>query len=183
MRRQLLEEAATHVVTQQQVREEEYLQLPAVGFLGIDVGIRRRTSWALVSKFGELVSVGDVPVDPEMKNDRYAQLAVDLYHDLPWDFAEVVGVEWPWQGPNRYTAQAMAMATGVVAAVVGLFGKELIFIDPSQAKKALTGDHLAPAREMCQEAEARWPEQNPISADQASAIGIALAVWERRRNG
>lgn len=166
----------------EQVREF-ILDLPVNCFLGIDVGIKKRTSWALVSRAGELVSLGDVPVDPEMKHQRYPQLAVDMYHDLPWDAVEVVGVEWPWVGPNRYTAQALAMATGVVVAVVGLFGKELMFIDPSQAKKALTGDCLASSMAMQNEAELRWPDKNPIHGDQASAIGIALAVWEKRRNG
>lgn len=157
------------------------------GFLGIDVGIKKRTSWALVDKAGEVLQLGDVPVDPEMRNDRYAQLAVDLYRDLPWDGVEVVGVEWPWVGPNRYSAQAIGMATGVVLAVGALFGKEVMLIDPSQAKKALTGDHLAPAHKMRLEAETRWPEfkvgekKPTIHGDRASAIGIALAVWERRR--
>jgi len=157
------------------------------GFLGIDVGIRQRTSWALIDRAGEVVSLGDVAVDPEMGNDRYAQLAVDLYRDLPWDSAEVIGVEWPWTGPNKYAAQTIAMGTGAVIAVAALFGKEVMFLDSGrQAKKALTGDALASSHMMQKEAQARWPQfkegKNPsINPDRASAIGIGLAVWERRR--
>ena len=148
-------------------------------FLGIDVGIRQRTSWALIDRAGEVVSLGDVAVDPEMGNDRYAELAKDLYGEVPWDDAEVVGVEWPWLGPNKYSAQTIAMATGVVVAVAALYGKEVVFVEAKRAKKALTGDHLASSKRMQLQVMQRYGRD--VHGDQASAIGVGLAVWERRR--
>jgi len=176
---ELMEEQAKHLVTEQQVREE-ILQLPPLGFLGIDVGIRRRTSWALVSKAGELIAVGDVAVDAKMKESRYGQLAIDLYKDLPWDDVEVVGVERPYFNKhNPHSVRTLALATGVIHALSALFGKELLVLDGKQVKTALTGDYLATTQKMRLEAELKYGRE--FHADQASAIGIALAVWERRR--
>jgi len=172
-------ETAEGLMTREQVREE-FLQLPPPGFLGIDVGVRRRTSWALVSRTGELVAVGDVPVDAKMKEGRYGQLAIDLYHDLPWDSVEVVGVERPFfNRHNPHSVRTLALATGVLHCLCALYGKELLVLDGKQVKTALTGDYLANSQKMRLEAELKYGRE--FHADQASAIGIALAVWERRR--
>jgi len=167
-----------------------------VEYVGIDTGTRL-LGWAIVGERGEYINTGwvdlETPLSKTLKGWRSlyvrlislsnwaSQFFADLARKAPiHDQIEFVGIEHPWVGKGRQTALTLGMAWGIIAQAAMHEGYSIAKIEPTQAKKALTGSGVARKPAMLEAAKLMGAKcEGKGQFDEADALGVALATRVR----
>ena len=110
-------------------------------------------------------------------------LRMKMLDDWVWHFFDrqvsvtAVGIEHPWYGKNLQTALTLGIAFGYVSSEAQRRGYAVFKISPAEAKRALAGKGNADKQQMI--AGVKTKIGLTVSADEADAIGVALATLEK----
>ena len=173
-------------------------------YIGIDTGTRL-LGWAMTDGDGKHIDSGwvdlETPLSKKLKGwDSLAvrlgflgrctsRLFAERERVLGADSAAndvLVGIEHPWVGKSKQTSLTLGMAWGIIAQAAMQCRLPIVKIEPTQAKKALTGSGLARKPAMLEAARNMGAKcEGKGKFDEADAFGVALAtrLWdlERRR--
>ena len=157
--------------------------------IGIDPGTRdKNLGFALVNESGDLVYCDTVrPLNmhpPAGPPDKWAEHLWNIPHRISYVMSMterffvhdiiLAGIEDQWFGKNPQITMALSKQWGVIFGILSRYGIYSIRIQPTQAKKALTGSGKADKEKMVRFAQALGMQgENDNVAD---AIGIALAA-------
>ena len=185
----------------------------AIRHVGIDTGTRL-LGWAVVGERGEYIDSGWVDLETTLsrKLKGWDSLSIRLralsmwatrffegiQHSADWA-STIVGIEHPWVGRSKQTALTLGMAWGIIAHAAMQCGFAIAKIEPTQAKKALTGSGLPKKQAMLEAAKLMDTGREPGDwvaghtmrpacegkgkFDEADALGVALAtrIWALER--
>jgi len=162
-------------------------------FVGVDPGTQKENlGLAFVDYDGRLIyccAVEHTILWPRPHDGPRDDISDELW-SLKWRFADAFayetsiaiagrpillgGIEDQWVGKNKQLALTLSKQFGAIFAVLADLGVYSIKIQPTQAKKALTGSGRADKKKMVRFAQALGMQgENDNVAD---AIGVALAA-------
>jgi Holliday junction resolvasome RuvABC endonuclease subunit len=147
-------------------------------FAGFDTGTQDNLACCLVDVEGNYVGSKLWKMDQKAPLvSRLVKLSFGLYNYLcNYNFMIMAaGIEEPWVGMNKQTALKLAKVWGIVFDQCNMQTITAIGIQPSEAKKALTGNGRAKKPEVKRIA-GLLAEREFESQDEADAFAVALAT-------
>lgn len=155
--------------------------------LGIDPGLTRQnpTGLALLNDSGKLLSSETfAPARSKMPWQNFLYVLADEILEFVWsekDRIDLIAYELPHVAINAQSAIKLAHVCGMVITSASRYEIPVIGVQPSEAKKALTGKGNASKDLMIFEAQQQFGLSLP--KDIADACGIALAGLAKYRKG
>lgn len=154
--------------------------------LGIDPGLTRQnpTGLALLNDSGQFLSSETfAPARSKMSWQDFLYVLADDVLEFIWtekDQIDLVAYELPHVALNPQTTIKLAHICGIITAAASRYDISLVAVQPSEAKKALTGKGNAGKTEMTLRARERFSKPL-LTKDEADACGIALAGLAKYR--
>ncbi len=146
--------------------------------MGIDPGYGRMGFGVILTQGRkmELVDYGVATTEAgEAFEDRLLSLANDLQELFEHHKPDVVAIEKLYFAKNSTTAMKVAEARGVAMLMAAQSGAPVVEYDPSQVKKAITGDGSA-KKDAMQQMVKRLLELSKIPRPDDAADALALAI-------
>ncbi len=111
-----------------------------------------------------------------LRGDPAERLRVAAWWLIGRDRADVVALEEPFVGRNGHTAMQLARMTGALAGAITVAWKvPVVWVGPTEAKLAATGDGRADKRAVRKMIQAQFPNAYP-GEHACDAVGVALAA-------
>jgi len=145
-------------------------------FVGVDYG-SRKTSVAIISGAGTLVTCEDLVVSPSRRDHELLVLGEFLDYEITRHTAPMVAsVEGAILGRslNAQTLANLGYTAGVMVHTLALRGIPTTLVPSATWKKIVLGRGNATKDDVMLWAKNRWPHIDALTQDQADAIALAV---------